>query len=131
MPKENITLYAMWVTNDENIITYELNGGTNNPKNPTHYKKGEEKELYPAEKNGITFEGWYLESSYTNKIDKITKEMDGDITLYAKWPEKSTVEVPITAAFISKILVIIGALLVSISSLVIYLTTRNKKNPNL
>ena len=84
MPSENITLYAKW-TKDENVIRYVMGGGENNPSNPTTYVKGVEIELNNPEREGYTFGGWYIDENLTNKIEKITKSMNGDITLYAKW----------------------------------------------
>ena len=88
MPKENITLYAKWITG-EKLISYKLDGGINNPTNPTSYTPGNEINLGDATKDGYTFAGWYRDSSLTNRVNKITSDMTGDITLYAKWTAKS------------------------------------------
>ena len=83
MPAENITLYAKWT--NENVIEYEMHGGINNEENPTTYASGEEKILKDPTKNGSTFDGWYLDNEYTQKIEKISSSMNGNITLHAKW----------------------------------------------
>ncbi len=73
----------------ENVykIEYVLNGGTNNELNPDTYTAGEEIQLYNATKPGCVLYSWYSDSSmnYNYKITKITPDMTGDITLYAKW----------------------------------------------
>lgn len=71
----------------ENIytITYVLNGGENNPENPAEYKEGEIIRLKEAKKQGYKFLGWYNEND--ELVEKIEKDMSGNITLYAKWEE--------------------------------------------
>lgn len=67
-------------------ITYELDGGTNNSDNPSTYtSKTETIKLKDAVKEGCTFEGWYTDAAFTQKITEISQETVGDITLYAKW----------------------------------------------
>ena len=67
-------------------ITYELNGGTNNSENPDSFRVFSDTIILkdPAKKYG-TFEGWYTDSQFKNKITKIEKGTNRDITLYAKW----------------------------------------------
>ena len=79
----NVTLYAQWKSNDYEI-TYELDGGTNNSKNPATYKGGASVKLYDPTKAGYVFGGWYAEPEFKNKITTISKVND-DITIYAKW----------------------------------------------
>ena len=38
-----------------------------------------------ATKEGYTFDGWYTDSAFTNKITEISSETIGDVTLYAKF----------------------------------------------
>ena len=79
------TFYAKWGT-EEYRITYALNGGTNPVGVRVKYTvESETFELEEPTKTGYTFKGWYKESSFTNKVDKITKGSTGNITLYAKW----------------------------------------------
>ncbi len=68
-------------------IIYFLDGGTQPESNPDYYTEGEEVTLQDAEKEGYIFEGWYRDSSFTQKITKITKEDKGDLELYAKFTE--------------------------------------------
>lgn len=65
-------------------IDYELNGGTID--NPIYeYVKGDNLKLPVPLKNGYEFEGWYLEKAFYNKIVRITKDMEENIVVYAKW----------------------------------------------
>ena len=41
--------------------------------------------LKKAKKKGYTFEGWYKESSFKNRITTIPKGSKGNLTIYAKW----------------------------------------------
>lgn len=67
-------------------IYYVLDGGTNDVANPTYYCEGKsEIELNDASKRGHRFEGWYSDSGFTNKVENISTELTGDITLYAKF----------------------------------------------
>lgn len=78
-------------TNTYNI-TYVLDGGVNNPNNPTTYKVGETTVLLPATKGTVEFLGWYLDGK---KITSLPKGLSGDIELTAKWGAKEAVELVI------------------------------------
>ncbi|MBQ6546935.1 MAG: InlB B-repeat-containing protein [Bacilli bacterium] len=92
MPGENKTLYAKWVEPSVNVIEYETNGGIAGSNSPTTYITGEEKPLIKAAKEHNVYAGWHTEPALTNRIRRITSDMSGDITLYAKWElEKYTV----------------------------------------
>ena len=64
-------------------ISYELNGGTNNPANPSDYTS-DVVTLYDPSKDGCEFDGWFLESSFKTKVTSLNKSM-GKVTVYAKW----------------------------------------------
>lgn len=67
-------------------ITYELDGGTNDSGNPSTYTSETETiVLKDAFKNGCTFDGWYRDAAFQEKVTQIDKGSTGDITLYAKW----------------------------------------------
>ena len=71
---------------DSFTITYELNGGTNNSENPTHFSSGDDLiELKTPEKKGYSFLGWYLETSLQTKITEINPTARKSYTLYAGW----------------------------------------------
>ena len=126
MPDNDITLYAGWVDNNYNVIRYVLNGGINYPKNPTYYLPGEEKELFSPTKEGYTFLGWYSDPEYQHKVEKISSQMNGDITLYAKWSEGLVFQTPPTGLKTSKIIALILLLVIISSSIFIYRnTTKN------
>ena len=83
------TLYAKWTIINYDI-TYNLDGGTNHANNPTSYTvESGEITLQNPTKTGYTFEGWYTEAEFTNKVTKIAAGSTGDKTFYAKWTEKT------------------------------------------
>jgi len=107
----NCTLYAMWDIATY-TITYELNNGTDNPNNPRTYRLdsgtlpllaiyrensnitlGMTKTTsgsncdYLTDLQGYTFEGWYTESTFVNKVETVDVNWCEDVTLYAKWTE--------------------------------------------
>ena len=84
----NLTLYAKWESKTYSII-YELNGGTNPENAINSYNYNEEKELPVPTRKGYSFKGWYKESDFVNKVERIEKGMSGNLTLYAKWTKAS------------------------------------------
>ena len=84
----DVTLYAKWEPVSY-AITYELNGGQNNPNNPTAYTYGETVILETPDNGPGAFLGWYLDSNYQNPITQIDATTAGDLTLYAKWEAKT------------------------------------------
>lgn len=81
----NKDLYAKW-TLIEYTITYELNGGTNSDKNPTKYTVDDYIVFENPEKEGYSFGGWYLESTFETKISEIANGIYyRNLKLYAKW----------------------------------------------
>lgn len=75
------------------LITYVLNGGTNNIGNPDTFVAGDlpitlerptQQIILPnGYREGYIFLGWYLEDTFTTRVTEITVE--ADVTLYAKW----------------------------------------------
>lgn len=81
----SVALYAQW-EKTKYTITYKLNGGTNNSKNPTKYTDTTKTiKLKNPTKKGYTFVGWYSDSKFKNKVTQIKKGSTGKVTLYAKW----------------------------------------------
>lgn len=81
----NITLVAKWEERVATyIITYQLDGGTNNPSNPATYTNKESVTLADPTKEGYTFLGWYCNG------EKITVVENNDITVVAKWEKVET-----------------------------------------
>ena len=69
-------------------ITYILDDGVNNPNNPQKYSEKELPfDLQNPTKEDMYFDGWYLDSTYTTRIDSVS--CVGDIVLYAKFVEGS------------------------------------------
>ncbi len=74
---------------DEYEIQYFLNGGVQSGANPLKYKQEDlPVTLYSPSREGYNFSGWYLDSSYTKKISRITQGQAGSYTLYAKWTKR-------------------------------------------
>ena len=97
---EDITIYARWA--DEHTaaykITYVLNGGTNDAKNPDGYTGNTDLALRPATKPRCTFDGWFFDEIFTKSADVIPKGTKGDITVYAKFSKTGKSVFAITTA---------------------------------
>lgn len=82
---KTITLYAQW-TRTKYKVTYKLNGGKNNKKNPAYvYHNSKTVVLKKPTRKGYTFVGWYTDKNCTKQITKIRKGTSKKITFYAKW----------------------------------------------
>ena len=82
---ENVTLVANWRAHTYSI-TYELNGGTNNPSNPASYTiESDVITLKDPSRNGYDFSGWYNTSAFSDQVTEIIGGSHGDLVLYAKW----------------------------------------------
>ena len=66
-------------------VVYSNVEGANNDSNPSGFKVGSDgftlKIPYRA---GYTFEGWYTDATFTNKITEV-KDLTTTLTVYAKW----------------------------------------------
>lgn len=66
-------------------ITYELDGSTNDPSNPSTYTIEDTPiTLQDASRTGYEFDGWYSDSLFTAQVTEIPQGNTGNITLYAK-----------------------------------------------
>lgn len=84
---DEMNLYAEW-TPVPYPITYELDGGTNDPDNPSSYVYGVGVESFgPAAKDGLLFDDWYADADFTEKLSSIGPTDSGAKTLYAKFVE--------------------------------------------
>lgn len=82
---DNTEIHAKWTPVDF-AITYDLDGGKNNSKNPSSYNiESENIELKYPTKTGYAFEGWFYDNKYTNKATQILKGSSGNKNFYAKW----------------------------------------------
>lgn len=66
-------------------IEYVLNGGEQNPLNPTRYKNGREAGVYQPTRNGYSFRGWYDNAEFEGEAITELQDFDVDLVLYAKW----------------------------------------------
>ena len=78
----NLILNARWYSK-EYTITYNLNGGENNPNNISTYNVETTFKFLDSTKKGYTFEGWYDDNN--KRVYNIKANSVGDITLNAKW----------------------------------------------
>ena len=86
----NLAFYAKW-TPTVYTVTYVLYDGTNSASNPTSYTVEDEITLSAPTKGGYSFGGWFTDSAFENRIDKIALGSTGNMTLYAKWYYTGTV----------------------------------------
>ena len=82
---QTTTLYAQWAT--PYTITYDLDGGTNDPANPSIYhSKSETFTLSAPTKAGWAFKGWTGSNGTTpQKTVEIPKGTTGDLYYTANW----------------------------------------------
>ena len=66
-------------------LDYKLNGGKNSAQNPKFYTSDSAVILASPAKEGDTFEGWFTDSLYKERIDTIKAGTKKYYTLYAKW----------------------------------------------
>ena len=83
---EQSTVVKITVTESDFAINYVLDGGINDEGNPAGFNTL----LLPVElkdptKAGYKFEGWYLDSEFSQKVTSIVAGTAEDVTLYAKW----------------------------------------------
>ncbi|MDY3995188.1 MAG: glycoside hydrolase family 9 protein, partial [Candidatus Onthovivens sp.] len=77
----NKTFIAHWTAVDYSI-TYNLNGGTNNPSNPSTYTIVDSITFAAPTKTGYTFLGWY---SNGTTITEIPLGSTGELNVEARW----------------------------------------------
>lgn len=63
-------------------IEYVLDGGINNPGNPTEFTEGKEVQLLAPSKDGYDFIGWFINDQ---KVESISSNQKTDVTVTAKW----------------------------------------------
>jgi len=82
------TLYAKWTT--EATVAFNSNGG--NPVDSITNLSMGAKIAQPADptKQGLTFAGWYEESTFENTWNFLTDTISYNMTLYARWIAKIT-----------------------------------------
>ena len=91
------TLYAKW-TIINYTITYNLDGGENHADNPDKYTvETPTITLKDPTKTGYTFNGWYSEAGFINKVTEIATGSTGNKIFYAKWTENTVTISPTNA----------------------------------
>ena len=81
------TVYPEYVPIDY-PITYNLDGGVNDPANPATYTVVTPTiTLADATKEGFTFDGWFSDADWTTQVTEIPLGSTGAVTLYAKFTE--------------------------------------------
>ena len=83
----DVTLYAKFTFIPVvSSITYVLDGGSNGEGNPDSYTEGTGVPSFSdASKPGYSFDGWFSDAAFTNKVTSISPEQTGEVTLYAKF----------------------------------------------
>ncbi len=81
----NITLYAQWQINTYSV-TFKSNGGDDVDSQTVNW--GDCATFPTSEKTGYNLEGWYTDSTLTNKFNFDTP-IKQNYTLYAKWTEQT------------------------------------------
>ncbi|MCD8364928.1 MAG: InlB B-repeat-containing protein [Clostridiales bacterium] len=70
-------------------ITYHLDGGVNDYRNPSVLtNESEAVEIYDPIRSGYTFDGWYLDENLTQPLTESVldpADISGDVELYASW----------------------------------------------
>ena len=90
---QSVTLYAIPLPENVYKITYELNGGINNPANLYYFtEKDAPIYLKNPTKDGYTFGGWYETADFNGEKLEGVPRLE-DLTFYAKWLETTTIEV--------------------------------------
>lgn len=80
----NLTLYARWAPISYEI-TYNLDGGINNPDNRDFYNIESSFTFLSPTRTGYTFLGWFDENN--NQVTSIEVGTTGNLTLTARWNE--------------------------------------------
>ena len=85
---EDVTAYAKW-TLQTYTITYNVNGGVNDPANLGSYTiESPTLILKDPTKEGYDFLGWYYDDSYVDRATQVGDTI-GNISLFAKWSVKT------------------------------------------
>ena len=94
---QSMTLYAILLPENSFKITYELNGGINNPANLYSLKENEYSYLKNPTKDGYIFGGWYSTSGFNGERiyylplrDEDWNDIYENTKLYAKWYKEAT-----------------------------------------
>lgn len=84
MVDRNLALSASWSIISY-PITYIMDRGFNSDANPASYTVNDVVTLLDPDKDGHTFNGWFTENTFTNRVTQITAGSTGARSLFAKW----------------------------------------------
>ena len=87
---EDITFYAIYEVKEYDII-YILNGGQFTETAEQKYVYNEDCILVSPQKLNYIFEGWYLDSEFSQEVQCIEPGTIGNINLYAKWTKQGAI----------------------------------------
>ena len=95
--------YPILYSDDYIKVNYIGVDGLNNDNNPDGYKKNSDGfVLSSIAKDGYAFDGWYSDSTYKTKVEKVVNITE-PLTLYAKWtPNNYTVTLNTVGGEVSK-----------------------------
>lgn len=83
-PQEDHYLYVTWKP-IPNTVKYYCNGGKALGRNPQRYLTGDESALYPCQKKGYEFLGWYDNPDFAGEAITNLSSYRGRISLYARY----------------------------------------------
>lgn len=89
----NVTIYAKWKEVQESstyTVTFDVGGGTYIAPQDIVVGGYAIKPVTPPVRAGYLFEGWYVDSDYTEVFD-FDVRISGNTTVYAKWSEDADV----------------------------------------
>lgn len=86
--KSNLTLYAKWEDASKYTISFNTNGGSEIENQTVGANSNAVKPDNPTKK-GYTFAGWFTDAELVSEYNFNTL-VNSNITLYAKWDEKSS-----------------------------------------
>ncbi len=92
LSNSNTTL-KLYYSRNTYSIKYNLGGGSLPEANPDSYKYGQAVVLNNPEKDKNRFDGWFLDEGFTTEFDQTATDYVGDIELYAKFTDPSTMTI--------------------------------------
>ncbi|MDE7263402.1 MAG: InlB B-repeat-containing protein [Anaeroplasmataceae bacterium] len=97
----NVTLYAKWEAKVIYTVIFDSKEGSPVDSQQVKYNEKAQRPISPT-REGYIFAGWFTESACIYEFDFVNTEITKDITLYAKWVERSTDPTKVKVLFNSK-----------------------------
>lgn len=82
---KTVTLYAKWKAVKYTITYYKKGGKFSNSYKNTYTIATKTFTLPKPTRKGYDFDGWYKDTKYKKRVDKIQQGRTGNLTVYAKW----------------------------------------------